>query len=114
MKKNYVKPEMGSEAFVANEYVAACWTVECKGYDPGRDPITLLHVKREYLHTHTGNSIVVTGLENKPQTETLRTYNNLDPETGLSIPRDVVQKYLNHWEVDVYDRATNLHPNASN
>ena len=29
MKKAYVKPVMESEAFVANEYVAACWRVQC-------------------------------------------------------------------------------------
>ena len=29
MKKAYVKPVMESEAFVANEYVAACWTMTC-------------------------------------------------------------------------------------
>lgn len=29
MKREYVKPVMESEAFVANEYVAACWVVEC-------------------------------------------------------------------------------------
>lgn len=29
MKKAYVKPVMESEAFVANEYVAACWRVSC-------------------------------------------------------------------------------------
>ena len=29
MKKAYVKPVMESEAFVANEYVAACKQVEC-------------------------------------------------------------------------------------
>lgn len=40
MRKDYVKPTMESEAFVANEYVAACWTVACnecsaiqEGYD---------------------------------------------------------------------------------
>lgn len=40
MKKDYVKPTIESEEFVANEYVAACWTVACKeclafqeGYD---------------------------------------------------------------------------------
>lgn len=31
MKKNYVKPMMESEAFVANEYVAACWMATCSG-----------------------------------------------------------------------------------
>ena len=29
MKRTYVKPVMESEAFVANEYVAACWKVTC-------------------------------------------------------------------------------------
>ncbi len=29
MKKSYVKPVMESEAFVANEYVGACWKVTC-------------------------------------------------------------------------------------
>ena len=29
MKKAYVKPVMESEEFVANEYVAACWTLTC-------------------------------------------------------------------------------------
>lgn len=33
MKKNYVKPMMESEAFVANEYVAACWTITCTNSD---------------------------------------------------------------------------------
>lgn len=29
MKKEYMKPVMESEAFVANEYVAACWFIRC-------------------------------------------------------------------------------------
>lgn len=29
MRKTYVKPMMQSEAFVANEYVAACWKINC-------------------------------------------------------------------------------------
>lgn len=29
MKKEYMKPVMEAEAFVANEYVAACWLVTC-------------------------------------------------------------------------------------
>lgn len=33
MKKAYVKPVMESEAFVANEYVAACWRVACTDCD---------------------------------------------------------------------------------
>ena len=30
MKKAYVTPVMESEAFVANEYVAACWRIVCE------------------------------------------------------------------------------------
>ncbi|MCI5481301.1 MAG: hypothetical protein MR416_09025 [Lachnospiraceae bacterium] len=33
MKKVYVTPVMESEAFVANEYVAACWWVTCQPDD---------------------------------------------------------------------------------
>lgn len=29
MKKQYTKPTMESEAFVANEYIASCWSVVC-------------------------------------------------------------------------------------
>ena len=29
--KKYVKPMMESEAFVANEFVSACWTLSCVG-----------------------------------------------------------------------------------
>lgn len=29
MRKEYVKPMMQSEEFVANEYVAACWSISC-------------------------------------------------------------------------------------
>lgn len=29
MKREYVKPVMQGEAFVANEYVAACWKINC-------------------------------------------------------------------------------------
>lgn len=29
MKREYVKPVMMGEAFVANEYVASCWSVNC-------------------------------------------------------------------------------------
>ena len=32
MKKEYVKPVIESEEFVANEYVAACWIVTCKNH----------------------------------------------------------------------------------
>ena len=35
MKKVYVKPVMESEAFVANEYVAACYRIKCKGGEEG-------------------------------------------------------------------------------
>ena len=31
MKKEYVKPVIESEEFVANEYVASCWDVRCEG-----------------------------------------------------------------------------------
>ena len=31
--KKYVKPMMESEAFVANEYITACWTADCELYD---------------------------------------------------------------------------------
>lgn len=30
MKREYVKPVIESEEFVANEYVAACWIIKCK------------------------------------------------------------------------------------
>ena len=30
MKKEYVKPVIESEEFVANEYVAACWRLTCE------------------------------------------------------------------------------------
>lgn len=49
MKKEYVKPIMEGEAFVANEYIAACWTVSCtnrecgaweEGYDSLHDGVT--------------------------------------------------------------------------
>ena len=33
--KTYVKPMMESEAFVANEYVAACWYVSCNHRSTG-------------------------------------------------------------------------------
>lgn len=33
MKKEYTKPVMEGEAFVANEYVAACTTMDCMGCD---------------------------------------------------------------------------------
>ncbi len=36
MKKVYVKPVMESEAFVANEYVAACFKITCNGHRPSR------------------------------------------------------------------------------
>ena len=38
MKRQYVKPMMESEAFVANEYVAACYTVSCIGDGCGSFP----------------------------------------------------------------------------
>lgn len=51
MKKAYVKPVMESEAFVANEYVAACYTVRCKecgayqeGYDSLNEGVTEMDV----------------------------------------------------------------------
>ena len=31
--KKYVKPMMESEAFVSNEFVSACWTIECTNSD---------------------------------------------------------------------------------
>ncbi len=51
MRREYVKPVMQSEEFVANEYVAACWKMNCnvpygfgyyeknnvKGYQRGKD-----------------------------------------------------------------------------
>ena len=40
MKKVYVKPVMESEAFVANEYVAACHRIKCEYGEEGyaKDP----------------------------------------------------------------------------
>lgn len=29
MRKEYVKPSITSEEFVANEYIAACWNISC-------------------------------------------------------------------------------------
>lgn len=29
MRKEYVKPSITSEEFVANEYIAACWNIRC-------------------------------------------------------------------------------------
>lgn len=29
MRKEYVKPSITSEEFVANEYIAACWNIKC-------------------------------------------------------------------------------------
>lgn len=29
MKKEYVKPSISGEEFVANEYIAACWSIKC-------------------------------------------------------------------------------------
>lgn len=40
MRKDYVKPTMESEAFVANEYVAACWTITCTNDDGSCGSIT--------------------------------------------------------------------------
>lgn len=39
MKKTYVKPVMEGEAFVANEYIAACWTVSCEGKCQGMETV---------------------------------------------------------------------------
>ena len=36
MKKAYVTPVMESEAFVANEYVAACFKITCNGHKSSR------------------------------------------------------------------------------
>ena len=33
MRKTYIRPEMHSEEFVTNEYVAACWSATCKTFD---------------------------------------------------------------------------------
>lgn len=35
MRKIYIKPMMNSEEFVTNEYIAVCYTVECKGHVQG-------------------------------------------------------------------------------
>ena len=43
MRKDYVKPTMESEAFVANEYVAACYWVDCT-HDGCIDPIKVRDV----------------------------------------------------------------------
>lgn len=51
MKKVYTKPVMESEEFVSNEYVAACWTVdclECGAYDEVYDT-----KYNEYLNAST-------------------------------------------------------------
>lgn len=51
MKKEYVKPIMEGEAFVANEYIAACWTIdclECGAYDEVYDKD-----KQNYMNAST-------------------------------------------------------------
>lgn len=40
MKKEYVKPVIESEEFVANEYVAACYRITCIGRNGGSFPHT--------------------------------------------------------------------------
>lgn len=55
MKKAYVKPVMESEAFVANEYVAACWTVACDKCDAIQEGYDALYAQVKQGNTLTGD-----------------------------------------------------------
>lgn len=63
MKKEYVKPVMESEAFVANEYCIACWTVTCQnpecgaveyGYNALKNEVTTQSYLGKTTSVHTG------------------------------------------------------------
>lgn len=56
MKKEYVKPVMEGEAFVANEYVAACWVVDC---DKCRDILVYSSEKPGTTYNIHGSSIEI-------------------------------------------------------
>ncbi|MGN0422060.1 MAG: hypothetical protein ACI4EY_04925 [Lachnospiraceae bacterium] len=52
MKKEYVKPVIESEEFVANEYVAACYRITCIGH--------------KGIQSHTAHGSITLQLEKDP------------------------------------------------
>ena len=92
MKKEYVKPVIESEEFVANEYVAGCWEVYCKG-SPG-----ILN-----WFAHTEHKVVEERLQEEP--------NFSFSIFGTDFWQDSSGNY--HYHVTKTNHATAEHPNAS-
>lgn len=55
MKKEYIKPLMDSEMFIANEYIATCWDVRCLYKDINLS--TCKYNDEEYLKNHHINGL---------------------------------------------------------
>ena len=94
MKKAYVKPVMESEAFVANEYVAACWDVYCQGSWWG-----YFHQAHGYVDTYKSDKAPDPSSDDE------------DPFTTTKVFGVPVYFYGDHY--DVKWEPTPGHPNAS-
>ena len=101
MKREYVKPVIESEEFVANEYVAACWWVTCA-------PTTISFLPQDPFGRHSackGHSVRVG--ESEPE------LTRLDGALGNNWYRANINGKETHHPVTSQDRTSSEHPNAS-
>lgn len=101
MKREYVKPVIESEEFVANEYVAACWWVTC-------NPKWVDGLPQDLLNFHRGckgHSVRVG--ESEPE------LTRPDGAWGDNWYYANINGYETHHPVDSKDRTSSEHPNAS-
>ncbi len=102
MKKEYVKPVMESEEFVANEYVAACWKYVCHGYN------TKINIDR---NSHEAHGPVSERFDTKQAVTETRDFDFI--WTWASEPAYTDSKGVKHYTVSCDDVSTSAHPNAS-
>ncbi len=133
MKKEYVKPMMECEAFVANEYVAACYDIICLGFDKNDLILSTGHSDANFApsrnnpastHPHHTDPIATevkeSDLSKYTTTTTSIRYSYTASGSILGFPytytaSDVqaVPTLSNHYNYDVIPTKSKKHPNAS-
>lgn len=135
MKKEYIKPIIEGEEFIANEYVAACWTVWCnvpygyayfekngvEGYQKGEDEYIVGPVIGDDV-THTAKGIDAEGPKANAMYQNLKKGGLFTPDTPEGDPYEVFYWQLppQHWGdtghhfSKVSDAKWEKNPNASN
>lgn len=128
--RTYMKPVMESEAFVANEFVAACWTIDCqhekctaiqKGYN---DMYTNFNNKNYESFTDEDGTrfYYLTGdLNNLPGCQTYSSSSKPGWATGWLNAVYWFMKYILRWNPDIEENTkyhlvtlNSGHPNHPN